>query len=106
MTDVKPTDPQALFASDLDIALAEIRALLIEKNRKYGDSALNPVRITTKADPRELITARFDDKLKRLQSGQLDEDEDVWSDLRGYAVLLAIYDLRKKRLVSAGKPKV
>lgn len=67
------------------------------------DSALNPVRITTKADPRELITARFDDKLKRLQMGHA-AGEDVWADLRGYAVLIAIYDLRQSRRKPATTP--
>lgn len=87
---------QTEFIADLDRVLDGLRTLLIEKNKNYGDSALNPVRITTKADPRELLTARFDDKLKRLQMGNA-AGEDVWADIRGYAILIAIYDLREER---------
>ena len=68
----------------------EIETLLLEKNRKYGDSALNPCRIFSKADAVEQITVRIDDKLKRLQNEQNDEDEDVVKDLVGYLVLLMI----------------
>lgn len=68
----------------------EIETLLLEKNRKYGDSALNPCRIFSKADTVEQIKVRIDDKLKRLQNEQNDEDEDVVKDLVGYLVLLMI----------------
>ena len=68
----------------------EIEILLLEKNRKYGDSALNPCRIFSKADAVEQIKVRIDDKLKRLQNEQNDEDEDVVKDLVGYLVLLMI----------------
>ena len=68
----------------------EIETLLLEKNRKYGDSALNPCRIFSKADAVEQIKVRIDDKLKRLQNEQSDEDEDVVKDLVGYLVLLMI----------------
>ena len=63
---------------------------MLEKNRKYGDSALNPCRIFSKADAVEQIKVRIDDKLKRLQNEQNDEDEDVVKDLVGYLVLLMI----------------
>lgn len=86
---------QVKFQADLDIVLAELRALLVQKNAAYGDSALNPVRILTKADPRELILARIDDKLKRIQLGSA-AGEDVWLDLLGYFALLRVYDLRVK----------
>lgn len=68
----------------------EIETLLLEKNRKYGDSALNPCRSFSKADTVEQIKVRIDDKLKRLQNEQNDEDEDVVKDLVGYLVLLMI----------------
>ena len=68
----------------------EIETILLEKNRKYGDSALNPCRIFSKADAVEQIKVRIDDKLKRLQNEQNDEDEDVVKDLVGYLVLLMI----------------
>ena len=68
----------------------DIRDMLLAKNRKYGDSALDPVRIFSKATPVEQILVRLDDKLSRIQSAQADEDEDVIDDLIGYLVLLKI----------------
>ena len=65
----------------------EVKELLIEKNRKYGDSALNPQRIFSNADPMAQIDVRLDDKLSRIASGQADEDEDVYLDLTGYLIL-------------------
>lgn len=64
--------------------------MLIEKNRKYGDSALNPARIFSKASNIEQIKVRIDDKLNRIKNAQDDEDEDVVMDLIGYLVLLKI----------------
>ena len=64
--------------------------LLIEKNRKYGNSALDPVRVFSKADLLETIRVRMDDKLCRIKNEQSDEDEDVYMDLAGYLVLYMI----------------
>lgn len=74
-----------------------IKSMLLEKNRKYGDSALSPTRVFSKADSIEQIKVRIDDKLSRLRNAQDDEDEDVVSDLMGYLVLLRIAQNRKKR---------
>jgi len=82
------TDTQTQIALVCD----DIKELLLEKNRKYGDSALNPNRIFSKADAVEQILVRIDDKLNRIQKGAglLANDEDVVSDLIGYLVLLKI----------------
>lgn len=68
----------------------ELADFLVEKNRKYGNSASAPVRIFSKADAKEQIRVRIDDKLSRLISSQSDEDEDVVNDLLGYLILLKI----------------
>lgn len=68
----------------------DIKEMLLAKNRKYGDSAINPVRIFSKADAVEQIKVRLDDKISRLQSSQVDDDEDVINDLIGYLILLKI----------------
>ena len=70
--------------------LDKIESLLIEKNRKYGDSALNPTRVFSSASPIEQLKVRIDDKLSRVRSSQSDEDEDVIVDLIGYLVLYMI----------------
>lgn len=87
-------DKQAKFIEDLDIVLNDIRTLLIEKNRKYGDSALSPSRIFSRASSKEQLKVRIDDKLTRLANQEPDEDEDVIFDLLGY---LVIYKIAEKR---------
>jgi hypothetical protein len=85
--------------SQQDIAqiCGEIREMLIEKNRKYGDSALNPMRIFSKASTMEQLKVRLDDKLSRLRNVQEDEDEDVVSDLIGYLVLFKVAQMQNRR---------
>jgi hypothetical protein len=74
--------------------LAETREMLERKNASYGDSALNPVRIFSKADASEQIKVRIDDKLSRLARGNGDLGEDVVLDLLGYLVLLRVSQKR------------
>ena len=64
--------------------------MLLEKNRKYGDSALKPKRIFSRSGPVEQINNRIDDKLSRIENRQDDEDEDPASDLLGYLILRRI----------------
>lgn len=79
----EPVDVQRMIEEVCD----EIKSMLLDKNRKYGNSALEPKRIFSKADPMEQINVRIDDKLSRIESGQVDDDEDVETDLIGYLVL-------------------
>ena len=78
-----------------------VKEMLLEKNRKYGDSALAPVRVFSHADPAEAIRVRIDDKLSRLCHEQDDEDEDVINDLIGYLILLKVLYLREGTTVEA-----
>jgi hypothetical protein len=78
--------PAELIAEECDA----LRDMLLEKNRKYGNSALEPLRIASRASPEELILVRIDDKLSRLKSAQPDDAEDIWQDLLGYIVLLRV----------------
>ena len=68
----------------------EIKKMLLEKNRKYGDSALKPIRIFSKSDRLEQIKVRLDDKFSRYINRQNDEDEDLIKDIIGYLVLYKI----------------
>ena len=73
--------------------LIEIKDLLIAKNQKYGNSALEPLGVFSKLDSKEGLLIRIDDKLKRIKNGSLErDDEDVINDLIGYLVLLKISD--------------
>lgn len=82
------------FAQEVHLVLIAVNDMLEKKNREYGDSALNPKRIFSRASTIEQIKVRLDDKLSRLASGQADEDEDVLMDLLGYLVLLRIAQSR------------
>ena len=79
----------------------QIKELLLEKNAKYGDSALNPTRVFSKANAVEQILVRIDDKLNRVKQGAglLANDEDVLMDLIGYLVLLKIALKRDSEVV-------
>lgn len=74
---------------------------LIEKNKSYGNSALDPVRIFSSSSTMEQILVRLDDKLSRIKkSGGLIEmgkdgeneylQEDVVLDIMGYLIILEI----------------
>jgi hypothetical protein len=95
--------PKEMTNSQLEIAKVcdEIKDLLLSKNEKYGDSALQPARIFSKSTPVEQILVRIDDKLSRIQKGAglLASDEDVVSDLIGYLVLLKIALKRQSPLI-------
>ena len=77
------------IASDISEACDAIKEILLEKNRQYGNSALEPVRIFSKASNEEQILVRLDDKLSRLARGTAG-GEDVILDLIGYLILLRI----------------
>jgi hypothetical protein len=76
----------------ISLVCDQIKELLLEKNKKYGDSALDPSRIFSKTNPIEQLLVRIDDKLNRIQKGAglLANDEDIIQDLIGYLVLLKI----------------
>jgi hypothetical protein len=79
------------FANKVSSYLLEIRELLVSKNLKYGNSALEPLGVFSKLSAKEGLLVRIDDKLKRIKNGSLEkDDEDVINDLVGYLVLLKI----------------
>ena len=81
-------DVQAAIGKRMDA----LRAMLLAKNRAYGNSATAPVRIFSRASADEQLRVRIDDKLSRLAKGQADAfGEDVVVDLIGYLVLLLVF---------------
>lgn len=89
----KSESPPADTRSVADLISAEcdtIKAMLLAKNKAYGNSALEPLRIASKATPIEQILVRIDDELSRLGRGDGSGNEDVWLDLLGYIVLLRV----------------
>ena len=83
--------------AQISLICDDIKELLLYKNRKYGNSALEPIRVFSKADDVEQILVRIDAKLNRIQqvAGLIGDDEDVITDLIGYLVLLKL-SLKKR----------
>ena len=80
------------FSAKVSDVLIEIKELLIAKNEKYGNSALEPLGVFSQLSAKDGLLVRIDDKLKRIKNGSLDhDDEDVVNDLIGYLVLLKIH---------------
>ena len=81
-----PEVKQSDFSKALTKTLEEIGTMLLSKNASYGNAALEPLRIFSKADSVEQLKVRIDDKLSRLQRGS-DIGEDTVKDLTGYLIL-------------------
>ena len=82
-------EEESTFELKLNHIIIDLRDMLLYKNEKYGNSALEPLRIFSKADSIEQIKVRIDDKLSRISNGAGElEDEDTINDLIGYLILL------------------
>jgi len=66
---------------------SQLAALLLRKNKSYGNSVGNPANIFAKVGPMEQINVRIDDKLNRIAKGSEFENEDTEQDLIGYLIL-------------------
>lgn len=84
--------------NDSQVKIAEVfdsmKDLLLYKNQKYGDSALNPIGIFTKhlkevPENTASILVRLDDKLSRVKNADSLRINDI-SDIIGYCSLLLI----------------
>ena len=73
----------------IDLECQNLAEMLKSKNRQYGNSFADPVRIFSKASPEEALLIRIDDKLSRIARGN-DAGEDTILDLIGYLVLLRV----------------
>lgn len=98
MSEGKMTDPNVMildmrpkptFDQLVDDVLADVASMLKRKNRAYGNSALEPIRVFSKADDIEQLKVRIDDKLSRIKNGSAD-GEDAEFDLLGYLVIKQI----------------
>lgn len=68
----------------------DLQNLLIEKNLSYGNAALNPINVFSKADSHEQLRMAIDNKLTRIQRGKEFGNEDSITDLIGYLILFKI----------------
>lgn len=74
---------------DIKKVCASIYTTLIEKNRRYGNSAIQPAGVFSKVSAEQAILVRLDDKLKRVQNSEELRKNDIF-DLIGYLTLLAV----------------
>jgi hypothetical protein len=70
----------------IDTECQNIAEILKAKNRAYGNSFADPVRIFSRATTEEGLNIRIDDKLSRIARGQ-NAGEDAELDLIGYLIL-------------------
>lgn len=71
----------------IDAECMAIADMLQGKNRAYGNSIADPIKVFSKADADERINVRLDDKISRLVHGKPDDNEDTELDLIGYLIL-------------------
>ena len=66
-----------------------VAAMLTDKNTKYGDSAISPVKVFSKLDAANSLAVRMDDKISRLMNNKEIRRDDL-TDLVGYCILFMI----------------
>ncbi len=81
-----------LIAAEYD----RLKAMSLEKNKAYGDTALHPIGIFSRLPGSEAIRARLDDKLSRHKNSPGAFGEKEIDDLIGYLVLLNIAERRER----------
>lgn len=81
---------QAPSGDSIARVVNDILKILLEKNIAYGNSALEPIRVFSKASTIEQLLVRIDDKLNRLKNGSEYPGDDTIVDLIGYLVLLKV----------------
>ena len=84
------TKPRNNVEREITEVCEQLKELLIGKNRSYGNSALDPVRIFSKHDNSEQLLVRIDDKLSRFARGNDYPGDNDIDDLIGYLVLLKV----------------
>jgi hypothetical protein len=83
------TDAQLKIVETCDA----LKRFLLEKNKRYGNSALEPINVFSNLDAEEGIKLRLDDKVKRVKNNntkKLRKNDVV--DLTGYLILISIYN--------------
>jgi hypothetical protein len=75
-----------------DMVIVNFRDFLLEKNKRYGDSALTPTKVFSRLSSANSIEIRLDDKISRILNSGLFKKNDI-CDLLGY---LSLYCISKK----------
>ena len=77
------------FPEHLRMFLSEFSDLLNVKNKAYGNSALEPINVFSKASSADVILQQIDHKLSRLKTSDTPSKNDV-IDLMGYLTLYCL----------------
>lgn len=85
-----PESTETTFEQNVRRVLNRAGDELVAKNEAYGNSALDPVRIFSKADRMEQLNIRLDDKISRVARGHEYPGDDTLKDIVGYATLILI----------------
>jgi len=72
----------------------DIAELLLDKNKKYDNSAFESINIFSSQNAIDKVRGRIDSKIKRIQKSNPSDQEDSITDLIGYLIILKI--LREK----------
>lgn len=78
-----------LSKKEIDELSNNFRDFLLEKNKRYGDSALNPKQVFFKDSASNGVCIRLDDKISRIENSTELRKNDI-CDLFGYTALLMI----------------
>lgn len=81
---------KAPAGADILLAGLDVVEMLLAKNISYGNSAIEPLRLFSKANNEEQIYVRVDDKLSRLKNNQSYPGDNDIDDLIGYLILLKV----------------
>jgi hypothetical protein len=73
----------------IETLFTNFSAFLKEKNKRYGDSALAPVKVFSKGEAGDQLANRADDKISRIMNATELKKNDV-ADLFGYLALMMI----------------
>lgn len=86
MSVITPIDEETEFKNKLTGFFTNMKDFLSEKNKRYGNSALDPIQVFAGKKDSTLIDVRIDDKLSRIKnSEELRKNDTI--DLIGYLVL-------------------
>lgn len=93
-------DPSSETQRDIAEVGIALTSLLLYKNRRYGDSALEPVQVFAQGlSVRQRLAVRMDDKINRIANGlgtRGGDQEHPGIDLAGYILLDIIADWRER----------
>ncbi len=88
----KLDDEVSIAKSKIVRVMGRMCNFLVMKNKSYGNSVLNPLRLFSKADDYEQLMVRIDDKLSRLERGNFEHEDriELHKDLMGYHALVLV----------------